>query len=111
MVAYADSKGWKGGNYKSLNLPFENKIMSQPRKIRERMAKRVEDFVYNMIVNVFNGRDSALIAVEKMLDAGSYDPGAKIGRIEDPLEWTFEKIASRAASITSDKGAKGNFDD
>jgi fructose-bisphosphate aldolase class II len=111
MVSYADSKGWKGGNYKSLNLAFENKIMSQPKKIRERMAKRVEDFVYNMIVNVFNGRDSAPIAVQKILDAGSYDPGPKAGRIEDPAEWTLEKISNRAASITSDKGAKGNFDD
>ncbi len=111
MVAYADSKGWKGGNYKSLNLAFENKIMSQPESIRNRMAKRVEDFVYNMIVNVFNGRDSAAVAIQKILDAGSYDPGTKVGRFEDPSEWTSEKISSRAASITSDKGAKGNFDD
>lgn len=111
MVAYADSKGWKGGNYKSLNLAFENKIMSQPEVIRNRMAKRVEEFVYNMIVNVFNGRDSAPVTVQKILDAGSYDPGTKVERFEDPLEWTPEKILSRAASITSDKGAKGNFDD
>ena len=26
MVAHADSKGWKKGDYKSLNLPFENDI-------------------------------------------------------------------------------------
>lgn len=111
MVAYADSKGWKGGNYKSLNLAFENKIMGQPKNIRERMAKRVEDFIYNMIVNVFNGKDSAPIAVQKILEAGSYDPGAKAVRIEDPAQWTPEKISERAASISSDKGAKGNFDD
>jgi len=111
MVAYADSKGWKGGNYKSLNLAFENKIMSQPKKIRDRMAKRVEDFVYNMIANVFNGRDSAPVAIQKILDAGSFDPGTKVERFEDPSEWTYEKITSRAASITSDKGSKGNFDD
>ncbi len=111
MVAYADSKGWKGGNYKSLNLAFENKIMSQPKKIRDRMAKRVEDFVYNMIANVFNGRDSAPFAIQKILDAGSFDPGTKVGRFEDPSEWTYEKITNRAASITSDKGTKGDFDD
>jgi len=23
MVEYADDKGWKGGDYKKLNLPFE----------------------------------------------------------------------------------------
>ena len=68
------------------------------------MAKRVEDFVYNMIVNVFNGRDSAPVAIQKILDAGSYDPGTKVERFEDPLEWTSEKISSRAALITSDKG-------
>jgi len=111
MVAYADSKAWKGGNYKSLNLAFENKIMGQPKKIRERMSKRVEDFVYNMIVTVFNGKDSAPIAVQNILDAGSYDPGAKAVMIEDPAQWTPEKISERAVSITADKGAKGNFDD
>jgi fructose-bisphosphate aldolase class II len=111
MVAYADSKGWKGGDYKSLNLAFENRIMGQPKNIRERMAKRVEDFIYNMIVSVFNGKGSAPVAVQKILEAGSYDPGVKAGRIEDPAQWTLEKISERAASITSDKGAKGNFDD
>jgi fructose-bisphosphate aldolase class II len=111
MVAYADSKGWKGGNYKSLNLAFENRIMGQPKNIRERMAKRVEDFIYNMIVNVFNGKGSAPVAVQKIIEAGSYDPGAKAGRIEDPGQWTHGKISERAASIASDKGVKGNFDD
>ncbi|RPH51213.1 MAG: ketose-bisphosphate aldolase [Desulfobacteraceae bacterium] len=111
MVSYADLKGWKGGNYKSLNLAFENRIMGQPKNIRERMAKRVEDFIYNMIINVFNGKNSAPVAIQKILEAGSYDPGAKVGRIEDPGQWTPEKISERAAAITSDKGAKGNFDD
>jgi fructose/tagatose bisphosphate aldolase len=111
MVSYADSKGWKGGNYKSLNLAFENRIMGQPKYIRERMAKRVEDFIYNMIVNVFNGKDSASVAIQNILEAGSYDPGAKVGRIEDPGQWTPGKISERAAAMTSDKGAKGNFDD
>jgi len=111
MVAYADLKAWKGGNYKSLNLAFENKIMGQPKNIRERMSKRVGDFIYNMIVSVFNGKDSAPIAVQNILEAGSYDPGAKAGRIEDPAQWTPEKISERAVSIAADKGAKGNFDD
>ena len=31
MVAYADDKGWKKGDYKKLNLPFENKLLAQPR--------------------------------------------------------------------------------
>ena len=31
MVAYADAKGWKKGDYKNLNLPFENKLLALPR--------------------------------------------------------------------------------
>jgi len=111
MVAYAQAHELKGGNYKKLNLPFENKLLGQPQTIRERMAKRVEKFVYNMLVNVFNAQDSAPLAIEAMLEAGTYEPGPKAARIEDPAEWTPEKIVDRAASITSDKGAKGDFDD
>ena len=63
MVAYADAKGWKKGDYKNLNLPFENKFLAQPAEIRERMAKRVEDFAYKMMTEVFNARDTAPLAV------------------------------------------------
>jgi fructose-bisphosphate aldolase, class II len=27
MVAYADERGWKKGNYKNLNLPFETRLL------------------------------------------------------------------------------------
>jgi len=111
MVAYAESKGIKGGDYKKLNLPFENKLCGQPKAIRDRMVKRVETFAYDMIVNVFNAADTAPIAVQAILDAGSYDPGAKGSRIEDPAQWTPEKIVDKAAKMASDKGPKGNFDD
>jgi fructose-bisphosphate aldolase class II len=111
MVAHATSEGLKGGNYKKLNLPFENKLLGQPMAIRDRMAKRVEDFVYNMLVNVFNAADTADIAIQKMLSSGSYDPGPKGARIENPDEWTPEKIAQKAAEIDSDKGPAGDFDD
>jgi len=59
MVEYANSKGLKGGNYKKLNLPFENKFLGQDIKIRQRMVARVEDFIYNMLVNVLNAKDTA----------------------------------------------------
>ena len=111
MVAYAQKQGWKGGDYKKLNLPFENKLLAQPAEIRTRMAKRVEDFVYNMLVNVFNAENTAPLAVEAILKAGTYDAGAKGQRIEAPSEWTAAKIAERAAAIQSDKGPQGNFDD
>jgi fructose-bisphosphate aldolase class II len=111
VVAYADERGWKKGDYKNLNLPFESRFLAQPAEIRERMARRVEDFVYGMITNVLNGADTAPLAVEAILAAGSYDLKPKAGRIEDPAEWTEAKIVERAASLDTDKGAKGNFDD
>jgi len=111
MVAYADKQGWKGGNYKKLNLPFETKLLGQAREVRERMCKRVEDFVYRLLVDVFNAGDTAPIAIEAILQTGSYDLGPKVDRIEDPAGWTEEKIRQRAAAIDSDKGPAGNFDD
>jgi len=84
MVAYAQAHGLKGGNYKKLNLPFENKLLGQAQTIRERMVKRVEEFIYNMLVNVFNAQDTALLAIEAILSTGTYDPGPRAARIEDP---------------------------
>ncbi len=75
------------------------------------MASRVEDFIYNMLVNVLNTSDTAPLAVAAILDAGSYDTDPKADRIEDPAEWTPEKIVTRAAGIESNKGPEGNFED
>ena len=111
MTAYAESKEIKGGNYKKLNLPFENKLLGQPKDIKARMAIRVEKFIYNILVNVFNAKDTAPLVIEAILETGSYNPGPKAERIEDPDEWTSEKIIKRAASISSDKGVEGDFDD
>lgn len=111
MVAYANDKGWKKGDYKSLNLPFENKLLAQPKEIRDRMAKRVEAFAYKMMTEVFNAKDTAPLAIDAILKAGSHDVGPKGSRIEDPAEWTEAKIVEKAKNITSDKGAAGNFDD
>ncbi len=111
MKAYAKEHGWSGGNYKKLNIVFENRIMGQPAAIRERMVRRVEDFVYTMLVEVFNAGDTASLGVEAILDAGSYDLGPKTGRIESPEDWTEEKIRARAAELDSNKGPDGDFDD
>jgi len=111
MVAYAQNQGWKGGNYKKLNLPFENKLLGQSSEIKNRMAKRVEEFVYNMLVNVLNTENTAPLTVAAILEAGSYDAGPKGERIEDPTQWTPELIIKRGASISSDKGPEGDFDD
>jgi fructose-bisphosphate aldolase class II len=111
MVEYAKSKDVKGGNYKKLNLPFENKLLGQSKEYRDRMAKGVEDFVYNLLSNVFNAQNSAPLAIEAILDAGSFALGPKAERIDNPAEWTKEKIRERASKMAADKGPEGDFDD
>jgi fructose-bisphosphate aldolase class II len=111
MKAYAADRGWSGGNYKKLNLPFENKLLGQPAAIRERMVKRVEKFVFTMLTEVLNAGDTAPLAVADILDKGACDPGPNATRIEDPAGWTPAEIERRAALIDSDKGEEGDFDD
>ena len=111
IVAYANDKGIKGGNYKKLNLPFENKILGQSAEVRERMAARVEAFVYRLLTEVFNCQDTAPLGITAILEANSYDLGPKAERIEDPADWTEKKFRAAAALICSDKGPEGDFDD
>jgi hypothetical protein len=75
------------------------------------MAAGVEHFTYELLANVFNAGDSAPLAVEAILKAGSHDVGPKAERVEDPAEWTEEKSAEKAALLTGDKGPEGDFDD
>ena len=111
MVAHAQSKSWKKGDYKNLNLPFENKLLAQPKEIRDRMVKGVEGFTYKMMTEVLNSQDTASLAIEAILKAGSYDPGPKVTRLENPAEWTESKIVERASHLGGDKGPAGKYDD
>ena len=111
ITTYAETHDLKKGNIKKINLPFENKIMSQPEAIRERMIARVENFVSQMLVNVFNAENTADLALECILEAGSHDVGVKGKRIEEPAEWTESGIREKCALISSDKGPEGDFDD
>ena len=111
MVAYAQSRSLKAGDYKKLNLPFENKLLGLPREVRERMVAAVEDFAYHMMVDVFNARDTAPLAIEASLKAGSVSPGPKARRIEKAADWTPERIKERAAALQPNQGPEGNFDD
>ncbi len=111
MLAYAGQQGWKGGNFKKLNLPFEPKLMGQPQEVRERMVQRVEDFVYNLLIEVFNAGDSAPLAIAEILKAGSYDLGSKSGPVADIADWSEEKIRERAAGLVVNSGPAGDFDD
>ncbi len=111
MTAYAEKNDIKGGNFKKLNLPFENKLSSQPKEIRDRMIQGVENFVYNMLAKVLNADGTAEIVIDAILQAGTYDPGPKAKQIESPEEWTDDKIKDKASAITSEKGPEGDFDD
>ena len=111
MVAFAESKGWKKGDYKNLNLPFENKFLAQPKEVRERMAKRVEDFAYKLITEVFNSAGTAPLGIAAILKAGSHDLGPKGTRVEDPAQWTKEQLPRQAQGLSRDKGPAGNFED
>jgi fructose-bisphosphate aldolase class II len=111
MVAYAREKGLKKGDYKKLNLPFESKILAQPREIRERMAGDVEAFVYRLLTEVFNAKDSAPLAIEAILRAGSPEIPPKAKRTEDPSAWSEARIREQAKLLHGEKGPAGAFDD
>lgn len=111
MVAYAKGKDWKKGDYKKLNLPFENRLLGQASAVRKRMVRAVEQFTYTLLTEVFNAGDTAPLAVEAILSAGTFDLGPKVGRVEDPAQWTRERITERASAIDSDKGPAGDFED
>ncbi|MBU1170326.1 MAG: class II fructose-bisphosphate aldolase [Proteobacteria bacterium] len=111
MLAYAGGKGITGGNFKKLNLPFENKILSQPAEVRHRMAKRVEDFTYGLLVNVFNAKGTADIVIDDILKSKSYHPGVKSSVMEKVEEWTRESIVRKASLLATNKGPEGDFDD
>ncbi len=111
IVAYAQARSLKAGDYKKLNLPFENKLLGQTRDVRERMVQRVEDFTYKLMTEVFNAADTAPLCIDAILQAGGHAPRAKGRRIANPADWTPEKIRTRAAGLQSDKGPQGNFED
>ncbi|MBI9090489.1 MAG: class II fructose-bisphosphate aldolase [Desulfobacterium sp.] len=111
MLATAKDQGIDPGNYKKLNRPFENSLLAQPKEIRDRMIKAVEVFAYDLLTNVFNAQGTGTITLEEILKTGSHDPGPKAKVIEDPDNWTREKIIEKAAMITSDKGPDGDYDE
>ena len=111
MVAFADAKGLKAGDYKKLNAPFENKLLGQPEPVRRRMAEAVAGFVHWLLTDVFNAGGTAPLAIEALATAGSFDLGPKAGRIADPADWTPQRIQAKALALAGDKGPEGDFDD
>ncbi|MBU1277181.1 MAG: class II fructose-bisphosphate aldolase [Proteobacteria bacterium] len=111
MQAYAAEKGFKSGDYKKLNLPFENKLLAQPASVRHRMVDGVERFVYELTTKVFNAQDTAPLGVEAILKANSFDLGPKGNRLQDPGKWSEQYIRATGSQVGGDKGPKGDFDD
>ena len=111
MVAHATKNNWSLNDYKKFNLLFDTKFQAQPTEIRERMIRRVENFVYHLMTNVFNSANTADIALDLMAESGTPMPKAKARRIVNPDDWTPEKTTARAALLTPDKGPAGDFDD
>ncbi|MHB8763650.1 MAG: class II fructose-bisphosphate aldolase [Deferrisomatales bacterium] len=111
MTAYAAAKGWQGGDYKKLNLPFENRLWAQPREVREGMIQAVEGFVYRLLTEVFDAADTAPLAIDAILAADSHDLGPKGTRLEDPAEWTPARAAERARALARLPTPGGDFSD
>ncbi len=94
---------------KKLNLPFETALLSEPPEIRERMTKNVEEFVYHLLVDVFNAKDTADIAKKLILEAKTYDLGPKgEKKLKMNLSGALKKIKAMEAS---QKQGSGDYDD
>ena len=112
MQKYALNHNLKAGGLKKLNLVFENRLMSQSKRIKDRMAKGVEEFAYNLIKNIFNSENTAPLVYEKIIAADSYNAKPKAVKIEDKKDWTPEKIVFKASLLkTSNDNKAGDFDD
>ncbi len=112
MQTYALNHNLKAGGLKKSNLVFENRLMSQSKKIKERMTKGVEEFAYNLIKNIFNSENTASLVYENIIEAGSYNAKSRAVKIENKKDWTPEKITFKASLLkTSKDDEAGNFDD
>ena len=111
LVRYANDRGWGISDYKRLNLPFENYLLSLPIKVRDRITEGVSDFVYRLLTEVFNAQGTADMALELILEKGSHDMGFKTTRKEEPADWTVEEIRKRASQFSSDHRKAGDYDD
>lgn len=109
MFDYTWEHKLKVGDMKKLCRPFENKLLGQSEEIQERMTMGVRDFLVPFMKDVCNSSGTGSLLIETILETGSHDPGPKVGRIEDPAEWTDEKIAEKVKEISQNKGEEGDF--
>ena len=99
MTEYANKLNFKLNDFRKINSAFENKLLSEPIEIRERMASAVEEFALNIMKNVFNSVNTADIFMDILFEKKSFDAGNKAEVIEDIKEWSFDKIKEKALSL------------
>lgn len=87
MMEYAAEQGWSGGNIKQLNKVFEDKILAQPQEIKDRMVKRVKDFMVPMMIEVFNSQNSADLVRDEVIKNNSPLMKRNVKIIENPEDW------------------------
>ncbi len=63
------------------------------------------------MTEVFNAKDTADLAIQEILKAGSFDLGPKGHRIENSSDWTEEKFRQKAQNLNKNEGPEGDFDD
>jgi hypothetical protein len=90
--------------------PSRPRFFPSPLACEKRIQKGVEDYV-GRLLELLNARNTAPMVMEAIYRTQSADPGPVAQQIEDPRQWTNEKITGRALSICSDKGPQGDFDD
>ena len=99
MVKYAADKGFRMNDFRKINRAFENKLVSETRKVKERMTNAVEEFAFHMMKNVFNSENTGDILIDILLSKNSYDAGNKAECIEKREDWSFEKIKERSKNL------------
>lgn len=87
MMGYAAEQGWSGGNIKKLNKVFEAKILAQPQEIKDRMVKRIKDFMTPMMIEVFNSQNSADLVRDGIIENNSPLMKRNVQVIENANEW------------------------
>ncbi len=112
MVDLANEKGWKGGDYKKLNLLIQKRLEEQSPEIQARMAGDVEEFVANLLKNVFSADGTANYALDAILETKSQEINHFNKIIEDSNTWTDEYIKVEGKKLFEvQEVVEGNFDD
>ena len=112
VVAYANEQGFKGGNYKKVNKPMDGKLKQQPAEAQQSMVKAVEDFVVNLLENVFGAAGTADEALDVILEAKSGTIPTLHEVIEDKAKWTEAYIREQGERLDAQQDdVEGDFDD